>query len=85
MRHFSGFLIVRRFPSNNSRKPVTAFAASKSRREEKENESRKKSVGKKARMEDVVSSENNSNRNLLVSERGKVKRVEFDVDKVITN
>ena len=71
--------------SNNSRKPFTALADTKSRREEKENESRKKSAGKKARMEDVVSSENNSKRNLLVSGQGKVKRVEFDVDKVITN
>ena len=69
--------------SNNSRKPVTALAATKSRRVEKENAPKKQSVEKKARMEDVV--ENNLNRNLLVSGWGKVKRVEFDVDKVITN
>ena len=68
--------------STSKMKPVTALAATKSRRAEKENETGKQSEGEKARMEII---EKKRKRNILLSGQGRVKRVEFDVDKVFTS
>jgi len=52
--------------------------------EEKENATGRQVGGKKARREIVESSENTRKRNLVLTGQGRVKRVEFDVDKVQT-
>ena len=68
--------------STSKMKPVTALAATKSRLAEKENETGRQSEGGKSTMEII---EKKRKRNILLSGQGRVKRVEFDVDKVFTS
>ena len=64
---------------------MNALAVTKSEIEEKENENGRQAGGKKPRKEIVDSSEKTMKRNLVLTGQGRVKRVEFDVNKVQTS